>query len=306
MEPARTRFRELLPRVARLAVYVAVVTLALGALWARSTRARVDGALLSFGEPLSRSPRGGVARRGARRFVIGGEHVRVATGVSQHSRDAVLDAFAHHCLHGGGALPGDLAHLGEAPPQTPDSASAIDGVLGARDRVHGYVACLAGFSGLAPDALASRLQSYSRSGDVSELGDFRYLYARTEGRVTSWAAIWTDGPFRPARLASPDDEGGHDLPNIPPPAGARRTLSVESEDGFDRFASYLVAGRPRATVLREHAAALAHAGHVRLGSTRTRADDDVVSYRRGTRYLSAVYRRADSGETSVVLFDSLP
>lgn len=302
---ARTKFRELAPRVARLAIYVAVVTIAFGALWVRSTRARVDGALLSVGEPLTRSPRGGLARRGARRFVIGGEHVHVATGRSSQSRDAMLDAFAQRCTVGGAPLPAALAHLGEgAAPE--GSVSAADGVLGAREGLHGYVACLEGIARLSSDALASRLQSYSMSGDVSTLGDFRYLYARTDGPATAWAAVWTDGPFRPSRLASPTDEGGRDLPGVPPPSRARRTLSVESEDGFDRFASYLVAGRPQATVLREHSAALAHAGFERLAATRTRPGADVVSYRRGARYLSAVYRRGASGDVSVVLFDAVP
>ena len=305
MSVARSKFRELAPRVARLSIYVAVVTVAFGALWVRSTRARVDGALLAVGEPLTRSPRGGLGRRGARRFVIGGEHVHVATGRSSQGRDALLDAFAQRCVRGGGPLPAALAHLGEGGAPT-GSVSAADGVLGARDGLHGYVACLEGVARLSPAALAARLQSYSMSGDVSALGDLRYLYARTEGSATAWAAVWTDGPFRPSRLASPDDEGGRDLPSVPAPAHARRTLSVESEDGFDRFGSYLVAGRPQTTVVREHGAALALAGFERLASTRTRAGADVATYRRGPRFLSAVYRRGAGGDVSVVLFDQLP
>ena len=114
MRSSRTKLRELLPRVLRLAIYVAVVCLVFGALWARSTRARVDGALLSLGEPLSRSPRGAMQRRGARVFVIGGERVSVATGLSPRDRDAVLDAFALRCAGDEGALPASLGQLGES------------------------------------------------------------------------------------------------------------------------------------------------------------------------------------------------
>jgi len=307
---ARTKLRELLPRVLRLAIYVAVVCLVFGALWARSTRARVDGALLSLGEPLSRSPRGAMQRRGARVFVIGGERVSVATGLSPRDRDAVLDAFALRCASDEGALPASLGQLGEPTPAAREASmrepSMRDAVLTARDAQHGYVACIAGLARLAPDALSARLRAYSRTGDLAALGDFRYLYARTEGSGTSWAAVWTDGPFRPARLASPNDEGGADLPSVPAPARARRTLSVASEDGFDRFASYLVANRSRALVRSQHESALIRAGYTRLASARTRSGDDVVSYARGARSLSAVYREAASGEVSVVLFDALP
>ncbi len=298
-------------RIARLAVYVAIVVAGLGTVQVRATRGRVDAALLALGEPLARSPRGGPGRRGPRGFTVGGERVVVATGLAHGARDAVLDAFARRCPTA--AAPRDA--LPSAPSSTPPPAAtsappagelpADAAVLGARDAQHGYVACVAGLAGRSASELAMRVERAAQTGDLAALGGFRYLYARAEGTRTAWAAVWTEGAFRPARLASPRDEGGRDLPGVPAPTGARRTLSVESDDGFDRYASYVVAGRPRAEVLRAHRAALARAGYGELTALRTRDGADVVTARRGPRTLSAVYR-GDAATTDVVLFDALP
>jgi len=299
--------------VARLAAYVALVTCALGALRVHAARGGVDAALLSLGEPLTRSPRGGPARRGPRGFTIGGERVTVATGLATVSRDAVLDAFARRCALT--ASPHDV--LPSAPPDSRANATSRGGVhpggvlpddapvLGARDAQHGYVACLAGLAGLSATELGARIERAARTGDLGALGGFRYLYARGEGARTAWAAVWTDGSFRPARLASPGDEGGRDLPGVPAPAGARRTLSVTSDDGFDGYASYVVTGRTRTDAVHAHRAALVGAGHVPLDAARTRDGAEVRTYRHGARTLSAVYR-GDATRLEVVLFAALP
>ncbi len=307
MDTPRGTVRRLLPRVARLAAYVALVTAALGVVQVRATRARVDLALLSLGEPLARSPRGGPARRGPRGFSIGGERVVVATGRASGARDAVLDAFARRCPSAEAARDA-LPSAQRSPQPAPRPGGALPAsaaVLGARDAQHGYVACLAGLAAQPAGEVAARVERYARTGDLAALGGFRYLYARAEGTDTAWAAVWTQGPFRPARLASDRDEGGRDLPGIPAPAGARRTLSVESDDGFDRYASYVVAAGSRADVVRAHRTALGRAGFVEVAAARARDGAEVVRLRRGARALSAVYR-GEPGAVDVVLFDALP
>lgn len=93
----------------------------------------------------------------------------------------------------------------------------------------GASACLArGATGGGRDLLA-RAATLLRTGDLSSLGQLRYVFARKleDGRTQS-VLVWNEGPLHVDEMfPASGDAAGHDLTGVPRPRGSRRLLSAQ-------------------------------------------------------------------------------
>jgi len=104
----------------------------------------------------------------------------------------------------------------------------IDGVLRYENEKKGFVACLArNGESAAPDDIVKRIRRFIETGDLSQIGELRYVMAERHRETTSFIAFWTEGSANLLALFSQDrDAPGHDLPGIPRPRDSRRVLSA--------------------------------------------------------------------------------
>lgn len=106
-------------------------------------------------------------------------------------------------------------------------------VQSARTEDAGHVACLD--MGDAPrdlHSLARRFVRFSKTGNLNELGAFRYVSASRvsdiSGDYTFILTVWADSSLNLFRMLPADglDAGGSDIPKVPRPPGSHRILSA--------------------------------------------------------------------------------
>jgi len=192
--------------VLRLGFFLAAVCVLAVALLLRSARADVTEALWGVGSKMMEFP--GAPQEAVRQLRLNGVRISFRTQTVETSLADVLDHYETSC---GTAM----------ATQTARNDSA------------GYVACLdMGDAPLDLGALANRFLRFSKTGDLREVGEPRYVLAR---RVTSSAGdktflltMWTNSAFNLYRmLPRPGaDAAGRDLVGVPRPPGSQRILSA--------------------------------------------------------------------------------
>lgn len=97
----------------------------------------------------------------------------------------------------------------------------------------GHLSCLAtgaGTRGLR--GFIERTRAFLESGDLTELGELRYVSARKlENGKTQVIAVWSEGSFRiGAMFPESGDAPGSDMPGVPRPPSARRLLTAAARE----------------------------------------------------------------------------
>lgn len=217
----------------RLGLFVTAVLILAVAVLLGSVRADVTEVLWGVGERIMEYPHAPHER--ARRLHLNGAAVSFRT----QTVDAPLgDVLAHYealCGTRDARLADRLTSLLEMHADLPSSQHALRAITTqtARSENTGYVACL-NMNGATRDldALATRLLRFSRTGDLREVGDLQYVFARRvasgAGDKTFLFTMWADAEINLYRMLprAGADAAGHDLVGVPRPSGSERILSA--------------------------------------------------------------------------------
>jgi hypothetical protein len=218
---------------------------------------------------------------------INGQTVHVTSAHTSLSLGAVLDRFQELCeTHADGMVKdlGDLEpSLGRAP--TIEGFPGI-GILRDERDGRGVIACFAAGGAVDTSLLGARLQRFTTSYDFAELGDLRYVAARTlESGSTEVVATWTEGHFRLGEMFPTEGEAtGEDPRFAPRPAGGRRILSARDVRAPYGVFLYQVSGE-RSAALSGYARTAAMAGFTEHRAVSERDADSAAFERPGVDVL---------------------
>jgi hypothetical protein len=232
--PEKPRKEWRLKKLARLAVYSAAVSLALGALAARSVYGDVKSSAFSMGRELGQLGDVGTKRP----LRINGEPIFIASTTEDVSVQQVLDDTEARCKQASAGMAAELEHLSESlkkhlPKDASPSRAA--GILREDHGDSGVVACLIREDGAPAGGIkdvVARLSAMMKTGDLSAVGRLRYVFAeKTKSGRTHVVAAWTEGPFNLYALlpAAGKDAPGSDPQLAPRPPSAQRVLSADVE-----------------------------------------------------------------------------
>src|SRR6478609_4198870 len=170
--------------------------------------------------------------------LINGQRMSLASKLTPLSVEQVIERFGEHCReHSAGlaneiaALPQGAAALQKLPEDLRDPSRWLSSQAVTDDHKAGQIACIARKdSGGGLKGLVDRVLAFTDTGDLSEIGDARYVVARRDeaSGQTHVLAMWTEGKFNiPEMFASVGDAPGTDSRDVPRPPEARRVLSAE-------------------------------------------------------------------------------
>ena len=226
--PPESRLR----KIARLAAFCACVGGVVCAFGLRSVYADVQRVGLEIGSEL-----GHLGDRGTLRTVrLNGQAVQVVSTIEARPVEAVLDQVELACSQSSAGLGPVVAALPEKvrremPAWATDSK--IAGILRKEADGEGFVACLRRDEPTqsAGDML-DRFKRVVDTGDLSAIGNLRYVYARTTDTGKAHIVVaWTDGPMNVKSFIADDvDAPGSDLEGFPRPPDSVRQLTAEMDN----------------------------------------------------------------------------
>lgn len=227
-EKAKRRFH--LRGVVRVLFYCIVVSIIIAGVSIRSAYGDFKDSAMLMGRQLATF--GDVEGR-ISRVRLNGEPIYVTSAVTDAPAHDVLNRFETLCRQNAGGLDDMFESL---PDNLKREFEVVDGTAGmgiVRNEVEGegMVACLAQAPLDGWENLPARLEQFIDTGDLSKVGDLRYVYVREKESKTHVITVWTDGPFNLLNVAPMDGEEapGSDSANVPRPEEAVRLLSATVE-----------------------------------------------------------------------------
>ncbi|MBX7191205.1 MAG: hypothetical protein K1X94_04080 [Sandaracinaceae bacterium] len=209
----------------------AVAAVGVGVTYTR-VRGQVGEQMISVGESLMRYER--ADRQDApRELRLNGQSLMVTSGTSPDDVSVVLDEFEARCR----------AHNADLQAQI-RAASAQDFFVMREERGEtGAVGCLDFGEEISAAELLGRAARFRESNDLHDLGDLRYVYARTldEGHGTHFLTFWTTGSLDFDEITGHggnQDVPGADVPGIPRPPRSRRIIDAYETGANQRVVSY--------------------------------------------------------------------
>lgn len=267
------RLRVLAPRMARLAIFLAVVIvgLQLGLAWV--VKKRVDESFLELGSGLAQLDRA-VPHQGPRIVELNGARLHFASSSSDEKVEDVIERSQKDC--------------------GPQQDKALKGEAGGR----GFVACFVPTPGAdGPEV-----------GEVREVAapTYRYVYAQRGSEKTVVITVQADGAVELQKLFPEEgDAPGADAPGVPRPPGARRTLTAREEGSAQQMTLYVTKEKNPAELEAWYRARLPDHGWRPLeGGRRNGGPRVLVAGRKGT-LAALVFDEDDSGGASVAILTSL-
>lgn len=217
-------------KVLRLLAFTAVVTVAFGLLVFRSAYANLKKQSLSMGRQLSQA---GEVLNDQHRVLLNGEPIYVTNFNVPKTKQEVLDGIEKACVERSGNLGADYDKLPAAFKAGLDDnlrKRFSTGVVREEQGREGSVACVLQHGDGGIKALSEKLGRFAKSGDVADIGDFRYVYVRESARGTRVLTAWTEGSFRMKNMFPTEGEpAGSDPQNMPRPDDSKRIMSAEIE-----------------------------------------------------------------------------
>jgi hypothetical protein len=204
-----------------------VVQLVAGAVWLRSAHARASEALLSVGAELMKLE-GADHDQPVRSIFLNGITMHLRTGSTDRELHTVLDRFHALCRTRTGVEAPQAVLDKLQNDSTKHSRSRVfDGVLRAESDSSGAIACIDTGVPLSVAELTSRLQEFARTGDLSAVGELRYVLARRLNGKTTVLSLWSEGSMPLLKMFPvAGDAPGQDLPELSRPPATRRLLST--------------------------------------------------------------------------------
>jgi hypothetical protein len=313
----------------RVAGFLAVVSAGLGYVAVRSAYAETERAIRGLGQQLVQEL-GPALVSTPQALSINGERLFISSTQSALSVREVLDQLAASCasrtassapLPWIGQLPSAPAHsprdgAREAAAQEPslllrallDDPGRLS-ILRNDSAEEGHLACLAQPGrerGLS--AFLERAGDFVASGDLSRLGDVRYVAARKlENGKTHVIAVWSEGEFRIGALfPEAGDAPGSDLPDVPRPPDATRQLCATAAGRAFGLRLYDSA-RPRHEVLAFYERELPSRGWdplpTGLEAGKLRDGTSVRAFSRAGHVVAFGIGETDAGKTGISLID---
>lgn len=266
----------------RAAAVVVVIVAACVMFLIRSAEARAGEALLGFGRELA-AWTDAHRQSGARVLSVNGLQLELMTLTTSLDVKQALDHFHDLCRQRGGVR-----------EPAPRAARSFDTVL-RRDAEHeGLLACIDTDGPLGVSELTKRLEQFSKSGNLAELGKLRYVLARRTGETTTLLVLWTEGDAQLLGLMpATGDAVGKDLSDFPRAAGLRRLLSAAEQGAPYSLTVYDAGQQPPAALASWYEAELAGRGW-----SVTRTTDRLV-VRKGSRSIVLSVHALKSGKTAV-------
>jgi hypothetical protein len=192
--------------VLRVAALFLLILVVVGLLFTRPAQADGSQVLLGFGAQMMRYA-DSVTHDAPRGLSVNGQRLSFAAGTTRDEVTRLLDEYARRCAEHGA--------LGER------------GTLRQGDERHGFVACFDAGKKVAPEEAVLRVKRFLDSGDLSDVGRLRYVYAERGRNLTRFITFWTDGSLDiHALFPRTGDAPGRDVPGIERPEGARRLLTT--------------------------------------------------------------------------------
>lgn len=223
----------LAPRVLRvvgvLSVILTVLALIVATVGMRRARAQLGEGLLNMGAEMLRYEFAN-PQAPPQEYRINGQSFWLRTGNTEQPVETVLDWFEARCMAHDGQLGEQLEESLQQAGETVDVDTRLldpvirEGEVGRR----GVVACLdSGTERLELTTLASRLQSFTETLRLSDIGDFRFAYVVKGRRKTVFVTMWTEGVIDLGEMFATDgDVPGQDVAGVPRPREFRRILSA--------------------------------------------------------------------------------
>lgn len=216
----------------RLSVYLLCVFAFVTALATRALFAQVSEAAAAAGAELA-----GLAEYSteAETVFVNGARLHHAVASTRDSVSRALDRIEQHCeAHPGAfarALQGAAASNREAFAERAPKGPLGRGVVRDESAQRGVVVCFAGESRPGVAGLASVLQEFLATSNLSSFGKFRYALAeRQSDDTTRVVLLWTDGDLELSRMfPAAGDAAGSDSAVLPRPPRSRRTLTAAAE-----------------------------------------------------------------------------
>jgi hypothetical protein len=230
----RTRFWG----IARVFAYVLVLNAVLAVLFVRWAWADAEKGVQTAGLTLLRQL-GPMPASGVQPIVVNGQRLFFAAHYTSLGVAEVLNVFDRHCQENSSKLGEELGKLParfgaiDFPERLRDPSRWAVVREEAREGDVGQLGCLAQPREGGLSAVLKRLQAFVESGDLSKLGDARFVTARRteDGKSTQVLALWTEGTFNFRDMfLSEGDAPGNDSPHVPRPPDARRVFSAEVPD----------------------------------------------------------------------------
>lgn len=220
-------------KAVRLATFVGVIGLVGVGLTYSRVRGQVSRHMLEFGEALMRYEH--AERQDApRELRLNGQSIMLTSGTTTDSLDAVLDEFERRCRLHNDALASQI--------RLPTAQDLF--VVRTEERNVGTVGCLDFGSSISVADLLARTRRFSETNDLHDLGDLRYVYARSthSGDAVHFLTFWTVGSLDFDELTGnggQDDVPGRDPVDIPRPPRSRRVLDAAERGATERVVVYM-------------------------------------------------------------------
>jgi hypothetical protein len=279
------RVRRVLGRIAaigRAAAVLLLIVIASVTFLIRSAEARAGEALLGFGRELA-AWADAHRQSGTRVLSINGLQLELMTVTTSLDVKHALDHFHQICRQRGGVQ--------ESPSQ---AARSFETVLRKEAEHQGVLACVDTDGPLNVIELTKRLEQFSKSGNLADLGKLRYVLARRTGETTTLLVLWTDGDAQLLGLMpETGDAIGRDPNEFPRAVGLRRVLSA-AEQGAPYSLTVYDAGKQAPSGL----ANWYLTDLTRRGWSVSRTGDRIAA-RKGNRSVVLSIRSVKSGKTAV-------
>lgn len=230
----QTRFLGLIAKTGRVLLLLGALHGVIFLVTARSVKADVEQMLMGLGAEMMRY--GQATRQDApRTLTLNGQALKLSVGSTKDSLADVLDHYESKCISRDGGLSQQLAdaYRKSGPRLTEKQERLLDTTLRQDADDQGFVVCLdAGTGQIDWKRWVNRLSKFLETGNVSEVGQLRYVYAQRDKRSTTFVTLWAEGSLNVWEMfPNAGDAPGFDLPNVPRPNGSRRLLSAR-ESGF--------------------------------------------------------------------------
>jgi hypothetical protein len=259
----------------------------------RAAEAQGADALLGFGGELMRWTDTRM-HSAPRRLSVNGLEFHLVTASTPLSVKDTLERLHGLCrIRGGIQMPETL--LKGAPSRSEPHSGLVDGTISRVAQHEGVLACLDTGGPLDLAELTRRLGQVSKSGDLSLLGELRYVVARREGDLTTALILWTEGAAPLLRsFPGTGDAPGQDPEGCPRPGRTRRLLAAQELGAPYSVTVYSVDGQEPAGLREWYAEALKGAGW----TVRRQGGDRALIASRGGRQVMVHVGRGRAGRTT--------
>ncbi|MET0389077.1 MAG: hypothetical protein ABW321_24090 [Polyangiales bacterium] len=191
--------------------------------------------------------------RGMSTLRINGARMTLSASTSEQDVAAVLNRFGALCSRASGGIDRELAeHVARGARLPAGVDPQTFGILRSqRGELEGVSACFAREGEGGVRDFSERLLRAADSGDLGELGQLRYVFARRRAGSASTQVItvWSDGALPIAEMfPTHGDVPGRDLFDGARPPDGRRVIAAELEGSDHHIAIYETSAKPEAAL----------------------------------------------------------